>query len=150
MLDLQKIYEDASFKVASELQGYIGLYMKPVSFKSSQSKSIPRNTERGVGTLRLITGNLFRSFTPRKTSMGNIFQAKIQGENFSFIYGSSLAYSAIHEYGGIAGNGAKIPKRPYFGPAIREWKKTRMSAFKIEMKTEIIQEMKKWLANQKL
>lgn len=150
MLDLDKIYERAAFNFASELQGYIGLNMKPVSYAKSQSKAIPRNEERGVGTLRLITGDLFRSYTPKKTSMGNIFVAKVQGQNFTFVYGSSLAYSAIHEYGGIAGNGARIPRRPYFAPAIREWKKERMKDFQRELKLEIIREMKSWLEKQKL
>lgn len=149
MLDVEKIYEHAALKAAQELQGFIGLYMKPVSFKSSQSKAIPRNQERGVGTLRLITGNLYRSFTPKKQSAGNIFKAKMEGENFSMVYGSSIAYAAIHEYGGIAGNGARIPRRPYMKPAIMEWKKTRQKTFQTELKIEIIREIKKWLVKQK-
>jgi phage gpG-like protein len=151
MLDISEIYERAAFNLAAELQGYIGLNMKPMSAKNVKSGLVPRNPEKGIGTLRLLSGNLYRSFAPKKSSAGNIFIATTDGNNFTFTYGSSIVYAAIHEYGGRAGRGgsAKIPKRPYFAPAIKEWKKERLPEFKRELKLEIIREMKSWLANQK-
>lgn len=151
MLDIERIYNESAYKMASELQAYIGLYMKPTAFDfgKGKSKAPPRNTAKGVGTLRLITGTLYRSFTPNKPNMNNIYVAKTTGNNFQFEYGSSLPYAAIHEYGGVAGNGAKIPRRPYLKPAQKEWKSKRLSAFRTELKLQIIREMKTWLANQK-
>lgn len=151
MLDLAKIYENSAFELASELHMYIGLNMKRTAFdfKKGKSKAVPRNPDKGKGTLRVITGDLYRSFTPKKISMGNIFVAKTTGNNFQFEYGSSLPYAAIHEFGGIAGNGAKIPKRPYLKPAIKEWKTNRLPTFKKELKLQVIREMKAWLVSQK-
>lgn len=38
------------------------------------------------------------------------------------VFGSNVAYAAIHEYGGQAGRGKKvtIPKRPYVAPALKK------------------------------
>jgi phage gpG-like protein len=151
MLDLQKIYEKSAYKLAADLQSYIGanMVMTKFDFSKGKSKSARRNPETGTGTLRVITGNLYRSFTPKKISQGNIYRLDVSGNNFTFTYGSSVKYAAIHEFGGTAGNGANIPARPYFKPAIEEWKKNKLFKFQSEIKLEIIKEMKTWLGNQK-
>ena len=151
MIDLDKIYEQNALKIATELQGFIGanMVMSKFDFKNGKVKGLSRNPNTGVGTLRVGTGKLYRSFTPKKTNMGNIYQMKKFGESFQFVYGSKIVYANIHEFGGVAGNGAKIPKRPYFAPAIREWKTTRLPDFKKEMQLQIIREVKKWLVSQR-
>lgn len=149
MFDVQKIYENAAFTYASELQMFIGLNMKRTSKAKGANKKVGRNPETGAGTLRLITGKLYRSFEPKKVSNGNIFQVQKNDVSFTLTYGSSVPYAAIHEYGGTAGRGAKIPSRPYIAPAVAEWQKENLPDFGQKIKLEIIAEIKKWLANQK-
>ena len=149
MLDLEKIYSDAAYSLAAELQGYIGLNMKLTKLSKGKLKKASRNPNVGAGTLRLITGNLYRSFTPNKTSLGNVLVVKLSKRGFTANYGSSLPYAAIHEYGRTAGNGAVIPARPYLAPALEEWEKEKLPAFKLKLKLQIIKEMKSWLAKQK-
>jgi phage gpG-like protein len=153
MLDLTKVYEKIAHSIAADLQMYIGLNMVKTNFDFSKLKSTAekKNPNTGKGTLRIQSGNLFRSFSPKRKDSGNILDIKTTKEGLTMRYGSSIVYAAIHEFGGKAGkNGsAVIPARPYFGPAIEEWKKERMNETISEAKQEIIEGVRKWLASQK-
>lgn len=151
VVDLSKIYENAARTIASDLQGYIGTYMKKTSFDfdTMKTKEARKNPNTGEGTLRLLTGKLFRSFTPKRPSLDNIYTINKSENGFELTYGSSVVYAAIHEYGGNAGKGkkVKIPARPYFYPAIRKWESEKMDIQAFKIKLEIIQALNKWLAN---
>jgi hypothetical protein len=151
MLDVAKVYEKTALEFAKELHMYIGQNMvkADVVRRKGKLRAVGRNPNKGAGTLRMISGKLYRSFAPKKVSDGNIFEFSVKGEGFSFSYGSKVAYARIHEYGGVAGNGANIPRRPYFKPAIRDWKKNSLDDEKRKIKMQFIKEMEVWLANQK-
>lgn len=151
VVDLSKIYENAAKTIAADLQAYIGTYMKRTSFDSEtmKTKEGRRNPNTGEGTLRLLTGKLFRSFTPNRPSLDNIYSINKSADGFELTYGSSVVYAAIHEYGGNAGKGkkAKIPARPYFYPALRKWEAEKMDIQAFKIKLEIIQALQSWLEN---
>lgn len=144
MIDLDKVYERAAKRLSRELYQYIGLYMIKAGNKAKGTK----NPSSGTGTLRIITGNLYKSFSPKNIASGNVYEVKREGDTYVFNYGSKVPYAAIHEFGGIAGNGARIPARPYLRPAIEQWKKDNLSDVKSEMKQELIKEIKLWLGSQ--
>lgn len=144
MIDLDKVYERTAKRLSRELYQYIGLYMVRAGKKAKRTK----NPNTGQGSLRIITGNLYRSFSPKNIGAGNVFEIRREGDSLVFNYGSRVPYAAIHEYGGIAGNGAVIPARPYMRPAIQQWKRDNLGDVKSEMKQELIKEIKVWLGNQ--
>jgi len=151
VVDLSKIYETAAKTIAADLQAYIGTYMKKTSFDfdTMKTKEGRRNPNTGEGTLRLLTGKLFRSFTPNRPSLENVYQLKVTNDGFELVYGSSVVYAAIHEYGGKAGKGGKavIPARPYFNPAIEKWKNEKQDIVTLKIKLQIIEALNKWLAS---
>lgn len=153
MLDLTKVYEKIAHSIAADLQMYIGLNMVKTNFdfKKLKSKAAKKNPNVGEGTLRIRSGNLYRSFSPKRKDAGNILEIETKKEGLIMRYGSSIVYAAIHEFGGTAGKGgsAVIPARPYFGPGIEEWKKDKMNETVSEAKQEIIEGVRKWLASQK-
>lgn len=151
VVDLSKIYETAAKTIAADLQAYIGTYMKKTSFDfdTMKTKEGRRNPNTGEGTLRLLTGKLFRSFTPNRPSLENVYQLKVTNDGFELVYGSNVIYAAIHEYGGKAGKGGKaaIPARPYFNPAIEKWKNEKQDIQTLKIKLQIIEALNKWLAS---
>jgi phage gpG-like protein len=153
MLDLTKVYENAAELIASDLQSFIGtkMVMTQFDFSKLKTKEGRRNPNTGEGTLRVLTGKLFRSFTPKQTKDGNIYALKITEKGFEFTYGSSIAYASIHEFGGTAGRGgtAVIPARPYFNPALREWTTKKFDITKAKVKIDIIKALQKWQESQR-
>lgn len=135
---IPKLQADLLRRAPVLIQGYIGSQME---FKSAPTNGVfERNTTK---TLNIRGGNLFRSFT--KGNGQNITEIS----NGALKYGSKVVYAAIHEYGGtinhpgstkpqawrnsegklvIRGRGTKphpikIPARPYFAPALKEFEK---------------------------
>jgi len=151
MLDLSKVYEKIAETIASDLQSYIGTKMIRTNFDFDKMKSSAsrKNPSTGEGTLRIRSGNLFRSFSPFQSEQGNILKVESSREKMTMTYGSSIPYAAIHEFGGTAGRGAVIPARPYFNPAIEEWKKEKLNSTLSKAKLEIIEGIKEWLENQR-
>jgi|LakMenEpi03Aug12_release.lakeMendotaPanAssembly.Ray.scaffolds.fasta_scaffold313940_4 phage gpG-like protein len=152
-LDLSRIYENAAKTIAADWQSYIGTYMKKTTLDLTtlKTKEGKRNPNTGEGTLRLLTGKLFRSFSPKRETDGNIYKIDTTNNGFELTYGSSVVYAAIHEYGGNAGKNlaAKIPARPYFNPAIEKWKNEKQDIQTLKIKFEIIEALKVWLESQK-
>jgi phage gpG-like protein len=150
IVDLSKIYESAARTIASDWQAYIGTYMKKTTLDKAtlKTKEGRKNPNTGEGTLRLLTGKLFRSFSPKRGTLDNVYQTEITSNGFQLTYGSSVVYAAIHEFGGKAGKGgaATIPARPYFFPAIKKWEQEKQDITAMKIKLEIIQELRTWLA----
>lgn len=74
-----------------------------------------RNTKVGRGTLRQVTGDLFRATQPG--GRGNISDLRVDGATITLDYGidvNEIPYARIHEYGGTINHpgGTKY----YFGP----------------------------------
>lgn len=75
------------------------------------------------GPLRILTGRLVRSLTGARTgSKGpeSIYRLTISTGGVTLTFGSKTPYARIHEKGGFAGVGrsARIPGRPFLGPAL--------------------------------
>lgn len=73
------------------------------------------------------TGALLRAMQIGQPA--NIFKVKSTPSEVQILYGidiSKVPYARIHEFGGIAGRGAKIRKRPYIFPAIKEFFNTEI------------------------
>ena len=153
MLDLSKVYENIAHTIAADLQSFIGTRMVQTSFNfdTMKNEASRKNPNTGEGTLRIRSGNLFRSFSPNRTDASNILRIESSREKMTMIYGSSIPYAAIHEYGGKAGKGgsAVIPARPYFNTSIEEWKQKKLDSTLSKAKLEIIEGIKTWLANQR-
>jgi len=152
MMDLSKTYEKIARTIASDLQSFIGVHMVKTDFdfEAMKSAAARKNPNTGDGTLRIRSGNLFRSFSPNRKDAQNILEIESTREGMQLRYGSKIPYAAIHEFGGTAGrNGsAVIPARPYFYPAIAEWKAKKLDSTLSKAKQEIILGVKEWLANQ--
>lgn len=153
MIDLSKVYENLAREITADLQSFIGVNMvaTQIDKQTGKNKESRRNPNVGPGTLRLMSGKLFRSFSPKTSNTGNVYNLTISDSGFSLIYGSSVVYAKIHEFGGKAGrNGsATIPARPYFAPAIEDWKKQKYEATVLKVKRDVIQGVKVWLESQK-
>jgi len=135
----------------ANLNGVYAIYAKRVveeieaitqTFLITQKKDAKRNTRNpniGVGSLRSFVGNdgLEQSF--KLGNKNNIYThngTKTQ-------YGSNVVYAAIHEFGGKAGRNlaSNIPARPYFRPAIAEWKKDFQLMFMIDFSNAVAKEL---------
>lgn len=89
---------------------------------SGQSKGL-RNKKNTTNELYRLYGKLIRALS--KGGDGNISKVG----NFDIEVGIDLGtvpYARIHEYGGVAGRGARIPKRPYMRPALDDFKKNEI------------------------
>lgn len=136
------ILQDAVLNFTYEAGGEIKLNMKLGSLDDKRKK----NPNVGVGSLRVITGNLARSFD--KNGIGNIFEVKRTAVGIDLNYGSNLPYALIHEFGGKA-NHAVLPKRPYFFDGLNKWKKKYQRKLELKLKIAITDELKIWLENQR-
>jgi phage gpG-like protein len=136
------ILQDAILNFSYEAGTEIKLNMKLASLSDKKKK----NPDVGIGSLRVITGNLARSFD--KNAKGNIFEVKKSQNDIELNYGSNLPYALIHEFGGKA-NLAILPKRPYFYDGINKWKKKYQKKMELKLKIAITDELKIWLENQR-
>lgn len=98
--------------------------------ETNRTPSYPRSPQGN--TLQLVTGRLFKAATVYNAP-GNVSRTKVEGKQVTFEWGIDLGivpYARIHEYGGQAGRGLKttIPKRPYIGPALKEFQDNRMES----------------------
>lgn len=77
--------------------------------------------------LRIQTGRLARSL--KKNTRENIFEVTNEDDTINIEYGSTVEYSAIHEYGGLAGKNhrSNIPARPYIRPGFDKFNEVYLS-----------------------
>jgi len=138
---LKPIINDQLLKFPIIMQAYIGTFMKRTTFNFDTMKTQEgfRNPNTGQGSLRILKGNLFRSFS--KGDKHNIYRVTSSGSTYQIDYGSSVKYALIHEYGGtinhpggtpyIIGEGGKaiFVKKSYSGD--RKVKYTKAHSIKI-------------------
>ena len=124
---LKPIINDQLLRFPIIMQAYIGTFMKRTTFNFDKMKTQEgfKNPNTGQGTLRILKGNLFRSFS--RGDINNIYKVNSSGTTFQIEYGSSVKYALIHEYGGtinhpggspyIIGEGGKayFVKKSYSG-----------------------------------
>ena len=134
------ILQDAILNFTYEAGAEIKLNMKLASVSDKRKK----NPNIGIGSLRVISGNLARSFD--MNGKGNIFEVKKNTEGIEVIYGSNIKYAAIHEFGGKANN-AILPKRPNFYDGLSKCKKKYQKKLELKLKIAITEELKIWLEN---
>lgn len=87
-----------------------------------RGRTMPKNTRTGVGTLRVVSGDLSRALESKQA--GNITKITVTADEVSIESGVDLdiiPYARIHEYGGTAGRNSKIPARPYLNPGIADY-----------------------------
>jgi phage gpG-like protein len=139
---LKPIINDQLLKFPIIMQAYIGTFMKRTTFdfKKMKTKEGRKNPNVGIGTLRILKGNLFRSFSKGDTN--NIYRISNSGTTYELEFGSSVKYALIHEYGG-----RNMPARPYFAPAIDKFKST--NKFKEDVKANVIKGIRAWQENQR-
>ncbi len=80
-----------------------------------------RKASTPAKALGLDSGTLNRSIQIDRRNIGDRAQPRAK-------VGSNLVYAAIHEFGGVAGHGARIPKRPYMRPALANARSKVVSA----------------------
>ena len=140
---LKPIINDHLLTFPLIMQAYIGTFMKRTTFnfKTMKTKEGRSNPATGIGTLRILKGNLFRSFS--KGDSNNIYKVNSSGTTFELEYGSSVKYALIHEYGNT---GRSMPARPYFAPALKRFESSK---FKESAKAKVIQGIREWQENQR-
>ena len=90
---LQKFGTVARTRIASDATGRLMV--------DGRGMEGTRNPNRGIGTLRRITGRLARSITGAAHTTGNesIFNVTVSGTDTEVEIGSSVPYAATHEMG---------------------------------------------------
>ena len=139
---LLPVMEDALLSFPFEASAEIKLNMALASLEDKRKK----NPNVGLGSLRVITGNLARSF--EKYDANNIYQITKINSAIQLIYGSSLPYARIHEFGGKA-HRAIVPKRPYFYDGLNKWKIKFQKKLELKLKIAITDELQIWLEKQR-
>jgi len=90
-----------------------------------------RPRERNTTTkLRVVKAKLSRATLPKEE--GNITRVTADDDGIVIESGVDLGtvpYARIHELGGIAGRGARIPKRPYLKPGMEAFQKDAMPRY---------------------
>jgi phage gpG-like protein len=156
---LRPIINDQLLRFPIIMQAYIGTFMKRTTFNFDTMKTQEgfRNPNTGQGSLRILKGNLFRSFA--KGNVNNIYKLTSSGTTFSLEYGSSVKYALIHEYGGtinhpggtpyISGDGGKaiFVKKSYSGD--REVKYTKPHSIKMPARPYFEPALDKFKSNDK-
>lgn len=139
---LKPLYNDFAYQYADEIAALARANMVYATIAEKRT----RNTG---DKLRRITGTLFKSLG--RNDENNIFKIIPNDNGFEILFGSSVPYAAIHEYGGNAGRNraVTIPKRPYLNPALQTFETTTKTQFANKVKFIIATEMAKWLEKQK-
>lgn len=129
--DVLKIIRDEWQRVPDTLFVYVNeLFGEDIGSETFRNggtvrgRKQPRNTRTGPGTLRIVSGDLFRATEPG--NKGNIATFKATATGIEVDYGIDtrvVPYALIHEYGGNAGRGGKVrlPARPYMRPGIERF-----------------------------
>lgn len=136
------IFTDALLSFPYEAAAEIKINMTLSNLSAGKTK----NPNTGLGSLRVITGNLARSF--EKFNPNNIYQIVPFKERIQLVYGSSIPYAKIHEFGGKA-HRAVLPKRPYFFDGLNKWKLKFQRKLELKLKIAITDELQIWLEKQK-
>lgn len=86
--------------------------------------------ERAGGTLVDPPGGM-----PRRRTGDLLRSVQSERDGDGVITGAGQAYAAIHEFGGMAGPGRKIPipARPYIRPSVNQAASDMLKAFEVEM-----------------
>lgn len=97
--------------------------------KAVRGRKQPRNLRTGPGSLRIVSGDLFRATEPN--AKGNLTKFAVTPKGIEIDYGidtNVVPYAYIHEYGGNAGRGGKVrlPARPYFNPGVQAFDREQM------------------------
>lgn len=103
----------AAVKKALKLWGYQGANVSVTKYFTA-GQSVQKGVKNSGDLLIARTGTLARSVT------ASVAPGYSETETTATqVWGSSVPYARIHEYGGYAGRGHKsyIPPRPYLGPA---------------------------------
>lgn len=139
---LKPLYNDFAYEYADEIAALARANMVYATIADKRK----RNTG---DKLRRITGTLFKSLG--RNDPNNTFKIIPNDSGFTVLYGSTVPYAAIHEYGGNAGRNraVPIPKRPYLNPALQKFDATSKPQFVTKIKFIIATEMLKWLERQK-
>ena len=106
---VRPIINDQLLRFPIIMQAYIGTFMKRTTFNFDTMKTQEgfRNPNTGQGSLRILKGNLFRSFA--RGDVNNIYKISSSGTTFQVEYGSSVKYALIHEYGGTINHPGGTP-----------------------------------------
>jgi phage gpG-like protein len=137
----QRIPDALSLYVSDNLGEDIGA----AAFRSGGSARrlrAPRNTRTGPGSLRQISGDLFRSTQPGGD--GNISKFSAVKTGFEIEYAIDkrvIPYAYIHEYGGRIdfknGSTLVLPARPYLAPAIEDFEREEIPKIFSRINTKI-------------
>ena len=177
---VRPIINDQLLRFPIIMQAYIGTFMKRTTFNFDSMKTQEgfKNPNTGQGSLRILKGNLFRSFS--RGDVNNIYKITSSGTMFQIEYGSSVKYALIHEYGGtinhpggtpyIIGEGGKayFVKKSYSGDQKVKYTKAhsiKMPArpyfapavnkfkstdkFKEEVEANVLQGIREWQESQR-
>lgn len=138
---LKPLYNDFAYQYADEIAALARANMVYATIAEKRT----RNTG---DKLRRITGTLFKSLG--RNDPNNTFRIIPNDSGFTVVYGSTVPYAAIHEYGGNAGRNraVPIPKRPYLNPALREFEQSGKRRFAEKIELMITTELAKWLEKQ--
>ena len=126
------LIEDQILRFPVIMQAFIGTYMKRTTFNfdSMNTQEGFRNPNTGIGSLRILRGNLFRSFS--KGDANNIYKVQKGNGNFEIEYGSNVPYANIHEYGGTINHPGGTPYKFIGDGKIVFFKKTDPRAAKLK------------------
>lgn len=128
LADLPKQLKDAfdPQRVQTALGADVSDFMEQGRNMSPTYPRMPQGTK-----LQVVKGNLLKAATIYNAP-GNVSRTTVQSSQVTFEWGVDLAvipYARIHEYGGQTGrnHAATMPKRPYIGPAMKQFQDTTMA-----------------------
>lgn len=127
LADLPKQLKDAfdPQRIQTALGADISDFMEQGRNMSPTYPRMPQGTK-----LQVVKGNLLKAATVYNAP-GNVSRTTVQSSQVTFEWGVDLAvipYARIHEYGGQTGRNyaATMPKRPYIGPAMKQFQDQTM------------------------
>ena len=100
---------EKAVRLASEL--LVGAAQREMQGSRTRAIRLGRAITARPGVLGIDYGRLRQSMSYTVERRGRLIRGEV---------GPRVVYARIHELGGVAGRGARIPRRPYLAPAIKK------------------------------
>lgn len=138
---IPEMLKDMLQRVGVELEVYVSMNMQEDSGSPAERVKNARKEPNPTNQLRVVTGDLLRSFTPGKKGYGS--RAEFYGSGkaaWVMEVTEDVPYAYIHEFGGQAGAGLKttIEPRPYMQPALEQFGKEQLADLTLEFYKRVL------------